>query len=68
MSKKAPMMLKDWLDQEGRKIGWLARKVAVNRSTASLWINGHQNPSPPARRLLAQTTGLDIDKDEAWSE
>ena len=53
-----------WIRMEGRKIGWLADQVGVNRSTLSLWLNGHQTPHPAFRKRVEEITGVDAD---AWS-
>jgi hypothetical protein len=66
MKKNAPQMIRDWLTTEGRKVAWLASQVPADRATASQWLNGHRTPLPPARRRLADITGLPVDDKETW--
>jgi len=66
MDKRAPQMIRDWLNQEGRKAGWLAAQVQADRSTVSQWLNGHRAPHPGARARLAAVTGLPVDNAEVW--
>jgi hypothetical protein len=66
MSSKAPTMIRDWLQTEGRKALWLASQVPADRATVSQWLTGRRKPLPPARRRLAEITGLPVDAKEAW--
>lgn len=64
--EKAPQQIKTWIDAEGRKWGWLAQQVGVDRVTLSLWIHGHQKPKHENRVKLAEVTGLDVVNEESW--
>jgi len=66
MNNKAPDMIRDWLQTEGRKALWLASQVPADRATVSQWLTGRRKPLPPARRRLAEITGLPVDGKEAW--
>jgi hypothetical protein len=66
MKNKAPDMIRDWLQTEGRKALWLASQVPADRATVSQWLTGRRKPLPPARRRLAEITGLPVDAKEAW--
>jgi transcriptional regulator with XRE-family HTH domain len=39
----------------------MARYLEVSRQTVGRWINGHNNPSPPALRMWAMLTGVDYE-------
>ncbi len=63
----APTSLRDWINERGAKIGWLAAKVPVSASALSRWLNGHVKPSLVYRNRLADVTGLEGLRDkEAW--
>jgi hypothetical protein len=66
MKNKAPDMIRHWLQTEGRKALWLASQVPADRATVSQWLTGRRKPLPPARRRLAEITGLPVDAKEAW--
>lgn len=57
ITKPACKMLRDWLDVEGRKVGWVARQLGVDRATVSQWVNGHTVPQPSHRDRLSALTG-----------
>ncbi|MEI2685343.1 MAG: hypothetical protein V9G14_02965 [Cypionkella sp.] len=66
MDKKAPALLKQWLEAEGRKIKWLAAQVPADRATVSIWVNGHQMPRLEYRQRLQDVTGLPVADERAW--
>jgi len=59
-------MIRQWLRDEGRKALWLASQVPADRATVSQWLTGRRTPLPPARRRLAEITGLPVDAKETW--
>lgn len=66
MDKKAPQMIKEWAEVEGRKMKWLAAQVPANQADLSRWMNSHTVPRRSNRERLATITGLDISNEESW--
>jgi len=66
MEKQAPKLIATWLDDEGRKLSWLAKQIPVNRTTLWVWMTGTNVPTLEHRRKLAEVTGLPVAKEEAW--
>jgi hypothetical protein len=62
----ASLLLRNWLDEQAIFITWLASQVPADRATVSQWLTGRRKPLPPARRRLAEITGLPVDAKEAW--
>lgn len=62
----ASLLLRTWLDEQAIFIQWLAEQVPASRATVSQWLTGRRKPLPPARRRLAEITGLPVDAKEAW--
>jgi hypothetical protein len=68
---RTPMMaqtqIRLWCAQDGRKLGWLARKVPVASSSLSRWMTGRVVPSAVYRHRLADITGIeDLRFEEEW--
>lgn len=63
---KANELLKEWLDEGGRKQGWLAKQVGASDGAMTQWIKGNQIPLPYFRAQLAGVTGLPIASKDAW--
>ena len=59
----APAQVEAWLLAEGRKKGWLAKQVGVNRCTLSQWLSGAYRPEEVRRVKLWKLCGVHPD---AW--
>lgn len=64
-TRAAHERLRDWLVSEGRKGGWVAEKIGVDRATFSLWLCGHRAPHHRYRGQLEALTGGAVPQD-AW--
>lgn len=62
---RAPELLKAWLDTEGRKQKWLAKKLLVHEATLSRWLGGHAVPHQVFRTEIAEITDGAVTSD-AW--
>lgn len=63
----APEKLRKWLNDGGRKVGWLAKSIPANRSTVHQWLNGNQVPKLLYRKALQEVTDGAI-KVEDWGK
>lgn len=63
----AQQQIREWCDKDGRKLGWLAKKVPVASSSFSRWMKGRVVPSAVYRHRLADLTGIeDIRVESSW--
>ena len=51
-----PELLAAWIEDGGRKIGWVAKQVHVDRSTLAVWLRGGALPQPVYRKSIAVLT------------
>lgn len=54
-----PTELKRILIEQGRKQGWLARKLYITESTVNRWVNGHAIPQKEVRQQVAVLLGIE---------
>jgi len=55
--------LKLWLDQTGRKKGWLAKTIGIDGSTISRWMRGGVTPHLIIREKIERLTDGDVPAD-----
>lgn len=65
MEKPARILLQEWFDREGRKKGWLADQLKIDRASLSQWMSGARKPHPARREKVEQITGVPAD---AWDD
>lgn len=65
--KTPPDMIRAWLQEQGRKKGWLSRQLLVDGSTLTRWLTGVYIPKDLARAKLAEITGLAIADRGVWT-
>jgi plasmid maintenance system antidote protein VapI len=53
--------IEEWLASEGRKKGWLAKQIGVDRTTLSQWLAGSYRPGEASRIKLQQLCGVHPD-------
>lgn len=64
---EAQRQIREWCAKDGRKLGWLAKKVPVASSSLSRWMTGRVVPSAVYRHRLADITGIeDLRFEEEW--
>lgn len=64
---KAQDQIRKWAEDGGRKLGWIADKVPVAKSSMSRWMQGNITPGAIYRNRLAEITGIDSLRDKgAW--
>lgn len=65
---KAQIAIREWLDAEGRKQRWLARKAGITDADMSriLSIKRPMVPSEARRERLRAATGLDVADESDW--
>lgn len=54
--------LREHMEEEGITQAALGRKVGVNQSTVSDWLNGRIEPTVPNLKKLRRVTGLSVDE------
>ena len=65
---EAQRQIREWCAKDGRKLGWLAKKVPVASSSLSRWMTGRVVPSAVYRHRLADITGIeDLRFEEEWA-
>ncbi len=64
--KKSPDVLKDWVEDTGRRWNWLCERVGVAPSTMARWAAGQTIPDRANREKLCEVTGLDILDEAGW--
>lgn len=64
--KKAPELLADWLEAEGRKQRWLAAEVNCAERTLRSWLKGRATPVFVYRKALERVTKLPIEDAGMW--
>lgn len=58
------MKLSEYIDQNGLRQDWFAKKIGVTACTLSLWINSHRKPSFAYIYMINQmTNGLVAERD-----
>lgn len=45
-----------FLDENGLKHGFIAKKLAVSATALSFWLNGHRTPTAEMRKRIAKLT------------
>jgi hypothetical protein len=56
-----------WCAKDGRKLGWIARKIPVASSSFSRWMTGRIVPSAVYRHRIADITGIeDLRFEDEW--
>jgi predicted GIY-YIG superfamily endonuclease len=58
------LLLRKWMEKEGRFTKWLAETIPVNRSHLHQWLNEKHTPRMVYRLRIAEITGGDV---PAWS-
>jgi antitoxin component HigA of HigAB toxin-antitoxin module len=52
--------LETWLDQSGRKKGWLAKTIGSHPASISRWMNGSIRPNRSTREAIERLTDGDV--------
>lgn len=61
--------IRQWADDGGRKLAWVAKQIPASRASIWRWLEGKTMPHPLARNRLADITGIDMVRDAAnWEE
>ena len=60
-----PALLALWLQTQGLKKAWLARKVATSNKTFGWWLQGRAVPSPAHANHIETLTGGEVPA-SAW--
>ena len=64
---KAQDLIRQWANDGGRKLGWLADQVPVAKSSMSRWMQGGVVPAAIYRNRIAEITEIDsLREKEFW--
>ena len=66
-NKHGKELLREWLDSTGRKVGWAAAQLPVNRSHFHQWLNGTYTPREVYRIRICEVTSGAVPVD-SWEE
>jgi hypothetical protein len=65
---QAQNLIKSWVQNGGRKFGWLAAQVPVGANTMSSWMRGKHMPNAACRARLSDITGVDVRDANMWEK
>lgn len=61
---QAQKLIRQWADDGGRKMSWVAAQVPVAGSSFSRWMTGRVIPSAVYRHRIADITGIEEAREE----
>ena len=58
--------LAEWIDDTGRKVGWVARQLGYSKVWISYIVNGRQPMSDLLADKVEQTFGISMGRSQKW--